>query len=162
MTTNTIPERRIDRLIAEYGESHKNALNKAIHWLAVPVIAWTVLALLWEAPLPASLAQVPYVNWATIISALAVIYYVALSPPLAIGMAAFLGLCLWLITLAKAGFGLPLWQLAVGLFVIAWILQFIGHHVEGKRPSFFKDVQFLLIGPAWLLHFLYRRVGLPY
>jgi len=56
----------------------------------------------------------------------------------------------------------PLWQLALGVFVIAWILQFIGHAVEGKRPSFFTDVRFLLIGPAWLLAFLYRALGWRY
>jgi uncharacterized membrane protein YGL010W len=52
--------------------------------------------------------------------------------------------------------------LALGVFVIAWILQFIGHAIEGKRPSFFTDVRFLLIGPAWLLAFLYRALGLRY
>ena len=51
---------------------------------------------------------------------------------------------------------------ALAIFVAAWIGQFIGHAYEGKRPSFFKDVQFLLIGPLWLLAALYRRLGIPY
>jgi uncharacterized membrane protein YGL010W len=56
----------------------------------------------------------------------------------------------------------PLWQIAAVLFVLAWIGQFIGHKIEGKKPSFFKDLQFLLIGPAWLMSFVYRSAGLPY
>ena len=56
----------------------------------------------------------------------------------------------------------PLWQVALVLFVLAWIGQFIGHKVEGKKPSFFKDLQFLLIGPAWLMSFVYRAAGLRY
>jgi uncharacterized membrane protein YGL010W len=51
---------------------------------------------------------------------------------------------------------------SLGIFVLAWIGQFIGHHVEGKKPSFFKDLQFLLIGPAWLLGFLFRLAGVRY
>jgi uncharacterized membrane protein YGL010W len=60
------------------------------------------------------------------------------------------------------GFATPLWVISLAIFVIAWIGQFIGHVVEGKKPSFFKDLQFLMIGPAWLLGFVYRRLGIPY
>ena len=56
----------------------------------------------------------------------------------------------------------PLWQICLVIFVVAWIGQFIGHALEGRRPSFFKDLQFLLIGPLWLLGFVYRRLGLRY
>jgi uncharacterized membrane protein YGL010W len=63
--------------------------------------------------------------------------------------------------LEKAG-GMALWQICVIIFVVAWIFQFIGHKIEGKKPSFFKDLQFLLIGPIWLLHFIFKKVGLPY
>ena len=55
-----------------------------------------------------------------------------------------------------------LWIACTTLFVVAWIGQFIGHHFEGKRPSFFRDVQFLMIGPLWLLSFIYRKLGIPY
>ena len=63
----------------------------------------------------------------------------------------------WLETLAW-----PLWQSCLAIFVVAWIGQFIGHAIEGRRPSFFKDLQFLLIGPIWLLAFVYRSIGLRY
>ena len=50
--------------------------------------------------------------------------------------------------------------IAIGVFVVAWIGQFIGHHIEGKRPSFFTDLTYLLVGPLWTLNKLYRRIGL--
>jgi uncharacterized membrane protein YGL010W len=155
-------ERRIDRLLAEYGESHRHPLNKAIHWVCVPVIAWTLLALLWALPVPAAFAGLPLLNWATVVAALAILYYLLLSVPLALGMVAFASVSVWLITAYQANFALPVWEFALGVFAAAWVLQFIGHAVEGKRPSFFKDVQFLLIGPAWLMHFIFRRFGIAY
>jgi uncharacterized membrane protein YGL010W len=66
-----------------------------------------------------------------------------------------------LVVRALADLPVPLWLSSTVLFVVAWIGQFIGHHFEGRKPSFFKDVQFLLIGPLWLLAFVYRRFGLP-
>lgn len=154
--------RRVDRLLAEYGESHQHPLNKAIHWVCVPVIAWTVLALLWAVPVPTAFPRSVFVNWATIIAVLAVLYYLTLSVPLAAGMAAMAGVWFALIIAYQQNFTFPIWQFALGVFAVAWVLQFVGHAVEGKRPSFFKDVQFLLIGPAWLLHFLFRRFGIGY
>ena len=154
--------RKIDALLAEYGESHTNATNKAIHWVCVPVIVWTVAALVWSLPVPASFAGMPYLTWLTPVLLGAVVYYLIMSWQLAIGFVIYAMICLWLIVFYEASFSLPLWQFAVIVFVIAWIGQFYGHKVEGKKPSFLKDVQFLLIGPAWLLHFLYKRWGISY
>ncbi|MEJ1960555.1 MAG: Mpo1-like protein [Gammaproteobacteria bacterium] len=56
----------------------------------------------------------------------------------------------------------PVSTTSLAIFVTAWIGQFIGHALEGKQPSFFKDVQFLLIGPLWLVAALYRRLGIHY
>ncbi|RMD49091.1 MAG: DUF962 domain-containing protein [Alphaproteobacteria bacterium] len=159
--------RRIDALLAEYGESHRNPVNKRVHWICVPIIVWTVMALLWSLPVPGPLAAAGAragieANWLSVALALALIYYLALSPLLAVGFALFAAAAVWLIRLAEAAVPLPLWQLALILFVLAWAGQFWGHKVEGRKPSFFKDVQFLLIGPAWLLHFIYRRLGIPY
>jgi len=50
----------------------------------------------------------------------------------------------------------------VFIFLVAWVGQFYGHRIEGKKPSFLKDLQFLMIGPAWLLHFIYRKAGIRY
>ena len=54
------------------------------------------------------------------------------------------------------------WRLSLGIFVVAWIGQFIGHKIEGKKPSFFQDLQFLLIGPAWLMGFIFRKLHIKY
>jgi uncharacterized membrane protein YGL010W len=154
--------RRIDVLLAEYGESHQNPTNKAIHWIAVPVIAWSVIAILWVLPTPRFFPGAPYLNWATITCVLAILYYLTLSVPLAIGMAAFSALAIVIIRLIESNVAIGLEWIAGMLFVSAWVFQFAGHEVEGKKPSFFKDLQFLLIGPAWLMHFLFRRLGIPY
>jgi uncharacterized membrane protein YGL010W len=155
--------RSIQSLLDEYGESHRNPVNKAIHWVAVPVIVWTVVALLWSIPFPAAatVAGIP-VNWATIALLLAQLYWFRLSLSLALGLLAYNAAMIVLTVRIGAAAPWPLWQVAVAVFVGAWILQFVGHAIEGKRPSFFKDLQFLLIGPAWLLAFVYRSLGLRY
>ncbi len=153
--------RKIDALLAEYGESHQNPTNKTVHWICVPVIFWTVTALIWALPVPDALAALG-VNWLAPVFLAVIVYYLLVSWQLAIGITAFLVICAALNQAYETNFSLPLWQFAIGVFVLAWIGQFWGHKVEGKKPSFFKDVQFLLIGPAWLLHFLYRKFGIPY
>lgn len=158
--------RSIDSLLSEYGESHQNPTNKTVHWVCVPVIFWSIVALLWsvkltidsESPNPVRL------NFAEVAFVFVVYYYVRLSFPLAIGMLLFalacMGLCHALELILPPSF--PLWAFAITAFVLAWIGQFWGHKIEGKKPSFLKDIQFLLIGPAWLMHFIYNRVGIRY
>jgi uncharacterized membrane protein YGL010W len=156
--------RKIDLLLAEYGESHQNPTNKTIHWICVPSIFFSMVGLI--ASIPSGLVQSilgegnPYANWATVTLVLVLIYYISLSIPLTIGMALFTLLCLFL-TKVVSGLA-PLWLVCVIIFVVAWIGQFYGHKVEGKKPSFFKDLQFLLIGPAWLMHFIYKKIGVAY
>ena len=90
------------------------------------------------------------------------LYYASLSISLTIGMFVFISACLFLSEILLHNELIPLWAIALIVFVLAWIGQFYGHQVEGKKPSFLKDIQFLLIGPVWLLHFIYRRIGLKY
>lgn len=153
----------VESLLGEYGESHQNRWNKFIHWICVPTIVWTVVALLWSIPFPEALqSEIVPVNWATVALVLAQVYYFRLSVRLGLGLLLYNILMLWLTALVEAASPWPLWQVALAVFVIAWIGQFIGHMIEGKRPSFFKDVQFLLIGPAWLMAFIYRALGISY
>lgn len=155
--------RSADQWLDEYGSSHRNPTNEALHWICVPVILWCVLGLLWITPFPGGIrAAIPYANWATLIAALAVVYYAFLSLPLALGILPLLALMLWSIDALSVNTVAPLWLICVTLFVLAWIGQFIGHAIEKKRPSFFKDVQFLLIGPMWLLSNVYRRFGIRF
>ena len=156
----------IHQWLSEYGESHQNQTNKVIHWICVPLIFWSILALFasipanyLKAPFPADIQ--PYIHWGTVIIALASIFYLRLSLLIFIGTLLFALICLQLIYWVTL-LSLPLWATALIIFVAAWIGQFIGHNIEGKKPSFFKDLQFLLIGPAWLLAFIYKRAGIKY
>src|SRR5258708_6984367 len=157
--------RKIDQLLSEYGESHQNSTNKAIHWICVPLIFFSVVGLI--ASIPSGPVQMllgegnPYANWATVTLILVTAYYITLSIGLTVGMALFGLLCLVIINLL-ASMGLQIWLVSVVVFVLAWVGQFYGHKVEGKKPSFLKDLQFLLIGPAWLMHFIYKQLGIPY
>jgi uncharacterized membrane protein YGL010W len=155
--------RTANEWLTDYGDSHRNPANKALHWVCVPVILWCVLGLVWITPFPSGVrAMLPAANWAVLVVLAGVIYYALLSLPLALGVLPLLLLMLWSIdALDRRGIA-PLWLVCVVLFVAAWIGQFIGHAIEGKRPSFFKDVQFLMIGPLWLLADVYRRVGIRY
>ena len=152
--------RTVDQWLGEYGDSHRNPTNKSLHWICVPVIVWCVMGLLWITPFPAAIrAAVPIANWATVTVAATVLYYAFLSLPLALGVLPVLLLMLWSIDALSVHSSVPLWMIFTVAFVLAWIGQFIGHAIEGKRPSFFKDAQFLMIGPLWLAADLYRRLG---
>ena len=153
----------IDPLLEEYGSSHKNRTNKVLHWICVPAIFWTVVAMLWSIPFPGELSVMGIpVNWAVIAMVLLQIYYFKLSVTLALGFLLVNVALLVLTNYVETHIAWPLWLVALVIFVVAWIGQFIGHAVEGKRPSFFQDLQFLLIGPAWLLAALYRTAGIKY
>ena len=145
----------------EYGESHHDATNKLIHWICVPAIMFSVVGLIGSIPPSPLFAWAPFVSWAVIAVALATVYYFVLSPSLGIGMAVVAILMLGTLH-HLANTGAPITLICLGIFVVAWIGQFVGHKIEGKRPSFIKDVQFLLIGPLWLLSFVYRRLGVRY
>lgn len=156
--------KNIHTWLSEYGESHQNATNKLIHWICVPAIVFSLIGMLWSIPTgplnnwaPASIQ--PFVNFGTFFLALAMLYYAFLSRTLFVGMV----LVAVVVTLGNyqlAQLSTPLWLISLGIFVVAWIGQFIGHKIEGKKPSFFKDLQFLMIGPAWCMSFLFRKMGI--
>jgi len=154
--------RSVDDWLGEYGASHRNPTNEVLHWICVPPIVLAVMGLLWSLPVPLAFSDTSvWLNWATLVTLAALLYYAVLSPSLTVGIViAFIGLLLMVHGLASLPW--PLWITSLTVFVVAWIGQFVGHALEGKRPSFFKDVQFLLIGPLWLLASAYRRLGLRY
>jgi len=146
---STAHPREIDTLLAKYSESHLNHTNEIIHFVCVPVIVFTLLGIVWWIhPLAAVAAAVA-----------ALAYYVKLSPPFAVGMLVMAALMLGLLSLMPKPTVLPL---SIAIFVLAWIGQFIGHKIEGKKPSFLDDLRFLLIGPLFVLSFLYRRLKLAW
>ena len=155
------PRREVDRWLGNYAEDHRNPTNVWVHWICVPLILWTGVALLWVIPVPALFGRPGL--WAGVAMFLALSFYLRLSRPLGFGMLAVFVL-LGLITEALyrvLGPGWLMW-LAIGVFVLAWIAQFIGHQIEGKRPSFLTDLAYLLIGPAWLVAKVMRKLGIAY
>jgi uncharacterized membrane protein YGL010W len=153
--------RRVDKLFGTYSESHRHPINRLIHWLCVPVVYWTVLALLSALPFPNAM-RVPGLDWGLVGALAVVLYIVTLSPRLAVGMAVISIASLMLAAAYRRWGEVPLWQFALFVFALAWVVQLVGHKIEGRRPSFFRDLQFLLIGPAWLLAKVYRLIGLKY
>lgn len=142
-----------------YSSDHRNPTNQVLHWLCVPPIVWSVIALLWTIPVPAAFLRPG--SWAVAVMVLSFYWYWKHSRPLAAALLvafALFGL------LTNVLFGLlgpaSLRNLAIGVFVIAWIGQFIGHKFEGRKPSFLTDLSYLLIGPAWLMAKLLRKLGL--
>nr|WP_315220768.1 Mpo1-like protein [uncultured Duganella sp.] len=141
--------RTIDLLLAKYSESHLNPTNEVIHFVCVPVIVFTLLGLVWAIHPLAAVA----------VTVASLIYYVTLSKPFALGMLVMAAVMLAVLAALPPQAVLPL---SLAIFVLAWIGQFIGHKIEGKKPSFFDDLRFLLIGPLFVLGFLYRRFRLAY
>ena len=147
-----------------YGESHQNSINKKIHWICVPMIMVSLLGFLSIVNFSFIVNQGTYrIELAGILIILAVIFYLRLSIPIALGMFVFSGLCIQIINILESNYdNYELFKIYIIVFVVAWIGQFIGHKIEGKKPSFFDDLKFLLIGPAWLLSFIYKKIGIKY
>lgn len=126
----------ISEWLDEYSESHQNKTNKLIHWVCVPTIYFSIIGIM--AHFSALLTALLLV--------LAFVFYARLDIVLAVAMAVLTLMMAWFIWVLPVGIGF-----FMALFVFAWIGQFYGHKVEGKKPSFFKDLQFLLIGPLWCM-----------
>jgi uncharacterized membrane protein YGL010W len=150
----------LQQWLSEYGESHKNETNKTIHWICVPSIFFSITGLLYGVRLPLDIAGWQ-LNVAALGMAFVIGYYFFLSKTLWIGMLLFGGVCLLVCEWVERSGLIRLWAFSLLVFISAWLGQFYGHKVEGKKPSFLKDIQFLLIGPAWLMSFIYRRIGIP-
>jgi uncharacterized membrane protein YGL010W len=139
-------ERPIDILLAHYGESHQNPRNEAIHFVAIPLIVLSLCGLMF--------ALHPWIAYAFIAASL--VYYARLS------WIFFAIMCAWsaLIIALVFAMGSQVLVLSLVIFVGAWIAQFIGHKIEGKKPSFFEDIQYLWVGPLFVLSKLMARLGI--
>ncbi|ROH99358.1 Mpo1 family 2-hydroxy fatty acid dioxygenase [Chryseobacterium daecheongense] len=155
--------RKIDLLFAEYSESHRNTINKLIHWICVPLIFWTMLGFI--SLVPSKSICLIYIGCISFVSlvviALITLFYMRLS--------FLIGFIMILIMILMESFAYGLntrfeqpWLIYLIIFVVTWVLQFIGHRIEGKKPSFLKDLQFLLIGPIWLLGYVLKKLGIRY
>lgn len=151
----------------EYGVSHQTRFNKIIHYFCVPSILFSVVGLLASIPLgtlpdlfPSFVS--PYIHLGTVLIVVALAFYASISISIFIGMLPVGILSLWGNRLIDESPYMQLWLVSLVIFAIAWIFQFIGHKHEGKKPSFFKDLQFLLVGPAWILGHLYKKINIAY
>ncbi|HAS8502628.1 TPA: DUF962 domain-containing protein [Vibrio vulnificus] len=139
--------RSLEQWLDAYGESHQNSTNQKIHTFAVPGIFFSIVALIWS--LPSLPLPVLSLNWVWVVALPVWWFYYRLSLSVFLMM---LGYTLASVALAWSVelLGMPLAEMAVGLFIVLWIFQFVGHKIEGKKPSFFEDLKFLLIGPVWV------------
>lgn len=151
----------------EYGVSHQNPTNKLIHWVCVPAIFFSVIGML--SAIPADFLKslfpenwAPFVNFGSLLILIGSVFYLTMSLTIFIGMLLVSALVLLGTQWMSVYVPMPLWLSCLIIFVVAWIGQFIGHNIEGAKPSFFKDLLFLLVGPAWLLGFVYKKLGVPY
>lgn len=166
---NQAQSRLVDVYFDKYSESHQNHTNEIIHWICVPSIVFSLFGLVWAIPFPhiEFLGKYSgYVNWASFLMTFSLYYYYRLSPVLTYFMIILIMFfSAGIVTLEKMHNkeGWPqLWEVCLGIFVLAWIGQFIGHKIEGKKPSFLDDLKFLLIGPIWLLHFILKKAKIKY
>lgn len=139
-------ERKIDRLLTHYGESHQNPRNEVIHFVAIPLIMLSLLGLLYAAH--------PWLAYAFV--AASMVYYARLSIVFLVAMALVSAIGLVLVQ----AMGERVLPLSAAIFVAAWIAQFIGHKIEGKKPSFFEDLQYLWVGPLFVLSKLFGKLGI--
>lgn len=136
----------LSQWLEEYGESHQNPINQKIHKVAVPGIYLSIVGLFWSIP---SITMFGIsVNWVWPAAFPVLIFYLRLSLSVFLMMFGFTLACIsliWCLELME----IPIFTASLGFFIFLWCLQFIGHKIEGKKPSFIEDVQFLLIGPIW-------------
>lgn len=133
--------------LTEYGQSHQNPLNQKIHKVAVPGIFLSVVGFIWS--IPAIQLYGLTLNWVWVIVIPVMVFYYRLSLSVFLMMLGFTLACIALIWSLEQ-LQVSVLIVALLLFSVLWLFQFIGHKIEGRKPSFFEDVQFLLIGPIWV------------
>jgi len=144
--------------LAAYAVCHKNPSNILIHKICVPLIMFSLLGMLWCIPTPSFLDSSWPINFSSLFAFACLVFYFFLDLKMFLGMLVF---CFVMMTgvyyIDQTG---TLLVTSITIFVLSWIGQFWGHKIEGKKPSFFEDLTFLLIGPLWVLHSFYRVIGI--
>ena len=145
--------------LSQYADYHRDARNILTHFVGVPMILFAVVILLSR---PAwVLGEVGFVISPAVVAALAAcVYYMLLDMRYGVTLALVLGVMLavgaWLAQQTMA-----LWLgWGIGLFVVGWIIQFVGHYWEGRKPAFMDDIVGLLIGPLFVLAEMGFALGL--
>lgn len=135
--------------LAQYAAYHRDPRNIATHFVGIPMIFLAIIVLL-SRPVFTGLSAVPLTP-ALVLSCMVAIYYVWLDLRYGLVMAGVFVMCL-LLANELAAQSTTLWlSMGIGLFVVGWIIQFMGHYYEGKKPAFVDDLMGLLIGPLFIL-----------
>jgi uncharacterized membrane protein YGL010W len=147
-----------------YSENHQNPLNKKIHYACVPLIFFSLAGItsLIEIPVDAGENLHFHLGLHYLMLACALIFYLRHSLCIFYGIFVFTLLCIMLIEVIKIQHAFAPLQFYTSVFALAWTGQFIGHKIEGKKPSFFTDVVFLLIGPAWIIKNIFLKLEFEY
>jgi len=150
-----------DRWLTEYGRNHQDLSFPAVYWVAVLTLVVATVGMLWSLPVPDRFAEIsPILNWGSTFLMAAVVYYFIISMPLAIGMLSFVfgvgAIQVWLVNSAHDQV-----LVSASLFLASLAGLFLGHHAGGGVRAVLRDIQLMMIGPAWLLSNLYRRLGIP-
>lgn len=152
--------KKLDQHLIKYALYHRDERNILTHFVGVPLIVFAVIGLLY---FPLTSINSLLITPALIIAILAMLFYLALDIKLGLLMSGLYLLGLWGVdsifesmSVQTAGF----YGLFAGLFVIGWIIQFIGHYYEGKKPAFVDDLMGLLVGPLFVVVELLFKLGL--
>ncbi len=153
---------KLERLFSEYGQSHQNPTNQLIHLIFVPLIFLSAIGMLWDVKLGIQLSFLDgeYLNAAMVVSLFIYAYYFALSFSISLGV--LIVIVSGLIGCYSYNGPVSIWIISLIVFVVSWGFQFWGHKIEGKKPSFFKDLEFFLVGPMWVLAKFYNKLGIKY
>jgi uncharacterized membrane protein YGL010W len=155
---------KVERLLGEYRESHQNGTNQIIHSIFVPLIFLSGIGLLWDVKLGIELSFLggEPLNAAMVGFLLVFAHYLNLSFAIALGILLVSSIGLFACYVFDGQLPVRIWLISAVIFVVSWIFQFIGHKIEGKKPSFLKDVEFFLVGPMWVIAKLYTKLGIKY
>ena len=135
----------IQDLFKEYEQTHRHPVNQMFHMICIPFLVWSVLGVLWSF----KISYGGLINGATIVVPLAILYYSTFSRQLAFIL--FLVGAVMLTFCAYFDRHSLLVLLSIIVFFLSWTGQLVGYHFEGMRPTFFRDLQFLLIAPIWIM-----------
>ncbi len=136
------------QLLTQYAEYHRDRRNIATHFVGVPMIVFAVGVLLARPGFPVGgLELTP----AWIAFAASALWYLSRHTVLGLATSLAVGVLIYLGDLvASAGTGVWL-ATGIGSFVVGWVIQFIGHYYEGRKPAFVDDLAGLMVGPMFVV-----------
>ena len=146
----------IDHL-SQYAAYHRDPRNIASHFVGIPLIVVAVAVLLSR---PEWAVAGLWISPAVIVALLAAWFYLRLELALGLLMTVLMGLSVWAGDVLAAQSTLVWLSSGIGLFVVGWVIQFVGHYYEGRKPAFVDDVSGLIVGPLFVVAELAFLLGL--